>query len=398
MRFLRIAVSSLLSASLAATACVSQQSDVATIVSGGPEPFAPLDASSAPETATLQCATSECAPQHATCSDSKFPCDVDLSSDANHCGSCDIACAASEFVHAKNVCADGQCRLSCEYGYADCNNVVEDGCEQQLDELENCGSCGNRCDEGVQCVRQGPFNPIGRCGCQPGLTFCGGKCLDLATDDLNCKACGNACGNPEGAPDAPPNMYYGCLDAECGRLKCVAALGYPTSDPTVMWDNCNGDLEDGCEVNVAADNDNCGVCGNKCAPGQQCIVLYTKNGTVSGITCGCPEGESMCPAGGPVNGYANCHNLQTDPENCGACGVRCGDGDSALCDNGFCTTVCPAGFADCNNDPSDGCEVDTRIDPYHCGSCTTRCDETLPQPCQAGKCKTRACDSDPVAR
>ena len=42
------------------------------------------------------------------------------------------------------------------------------------------------------------------------------------------------------------------------------------------------------------------------------------------------------------------------------------------CQAGQCVDVCPANFADCDGDPSTGCEV--RLDRREtCGSCTTAC-------------------------
>jgi len=45
--------------------------------------------------------------------------------------------------------------------------------------------------------------------------------------------------------------------------------------------------------------------------------------------------------------------------------------------------VCAANFADCNGDPSDGCEVDLQSDGAHCGSCERSC---LGEACSAGGC------------
>ncbi|MFO0755930.1 MAG: DNRLRE domain-containing protein [Byssovorax sp.] len=54
--------------------------------------------------------------------------------------------------------------------------------------------------------------------------------------------------------------------------------------------------------------------------------------------------------------------------------------------------VCPAGFADCNGDPSDGCEADLAT-PATCGACGVSC--VAPHAtaaCAAGTCAIGACD------
>jgi hypothetical protein len=80
------------------------------------------------------------------------------------------------------------------------------------------------------------------------------------------------------------------------------------------------------------------VCGSKCCP----------TGAVLGCSagkCTCPTGEVVCPdVNNPLAG--RCVNLAEDVNNCGACGVSCGEPTGAdapcrvrACVNGGCTTV-----------------------------------------------------------
>jgi hypothetical protein len=68
-------------------------------------------------------------------------------------------------------------------------------------------------------------------------------------------------------------------------------------------------------------------------------------------------------------------------------GVDAGDNDSG-------PLVCPPGFADCNGDRTDGCEVNVQQDADHCGVCTTVCATagTTARACVAGACKP-TCDA-----
>lgn len=79
-------------------------------------------------------------------------------------------------------------------------------------------------------------------------------------------------------------------------------------------------------------------------------------------------------------------DFMTDGRNCGACGVVCrGDYSSQACIDGGCEIVaCEGSWADCNDDPSDGCEVDTAANGL-CGACTP------PSEAPGGACGT--CDS-----
>ena len=79
-----------------------------------------------------------------------------------------------------------------------------------------------------------------------------------------------------------------------------------------------------------------------------------------------------------------CVNAQTNQHNCGACGNDCAmlpfvAGTSARCVAGVCdlTASCVAGHADCDGDPSNGCETDITVGA-HCGSCTTVCLASAP--------------------
>src|SRR5690554_4979694 len=52
-----------------------------------------------------------------------------------------------------------------------------------------------------------------------------------------------------------------------------------------------------------------------------------------------------------------------------------GNNQAGVCDEAThtCAYACDSGFGDCNNDPSDGCEVDLSADIGNCGSCGTVC-------------------------
>jgi hypothetical protein len=72
---------------------------------------------------------------------------------------------------------------------------------------------------------------------------------------------------------------------------------------------------------------------------------------------------------------------------CGAPGIRCGAAHaSAACVEGRCLLVCDEGFADCDQDPGDGCEVELATDRRHCGRCDHGCGGAA---CEAGRCVAR---------
>ena len=84
---------------------------------------------------------------------------VDTDTDPAHCGGCGRACAPP---HALARCAGGICTIdACETGFADCDAKADTGCEVDLSsDNDHCGQCGTRCpvprflctDGGCECV------------------------------------------------------------------------------------------------------------------------------------------------------------------------------------------------------------------------------------------------------
>lgn len=336
-----------------------------------------------------------CPPPLATCGTSR-KCGTDLSKSVDNCGACGVDCfqGVSEvrwnhILHADPRCVSGQCTFLCDtniYPYSrDCNGRPDDGCETDVYiDGANCGACGNVCATGVPCIS-------GQCGCPPDKTLCGTKCVDIRDDEANCGACGHACSPPQGGCSPLPwNTSYACGGGTCGVLACKKG--------TADCDNdfVNGCASNGCETDTTTVA-NCGGCGLACAPGQKCADLNDGKGA---RCVGCGPGQTMCgSAAFPV-----CRDLLDDPLNCGACGNVCPkinlagsvDNGDAVCRKGVCGYECIAGKADCDGDPTTGCETDLASDALHCGACGTRCDTAGGQPCVDGACLMAECDAGSV--
>ena len=156
------------------------------------------------------------------------------------------------------------------------------------------------------------------------------------------------------------------------NMKRLLFLGFIAT--AYAWRNCNGT-----SVDIKSDVDHCGKCNTTCptpANGQATCILGS-----CGVSCS--------------TGYTNCNNtcldVQSDPNNCGACGAACPvpTNGQPSCIAGQCGFAsCNPGFADCNNDPSDGCEIDLQSDPNNCGTCANKC--AISQ-CVAGTCPAPGC-------
>lgn len=174
-------------------------------------------------------------------------CEVELASATSHCGSCDHACEGA--AHATPICEEGACALACDAIFGDCDDEPSTGCEVALsDAVENCGLCGEACTAGPN---SDPRCTGGSCGlsCHNGFEDCdaepaNGCEIDLASLD-NCRGCGVVCGSQNATPSCPAS---GC------SLACDAHFA-----------DCNGAAADGCEIDLRVDDENCGWCGHSCA-------------------------------------------------------------------------------------------------------------------------------------
>ncbi|MBN9159967.1 MAG: hypothetical protein J0I07_03300 [Myxococcales bacterium] len=190
---------------------------------------------------------------------------------------------------------------------------------------------------------------------------------NLSNDPKNCGSCGEEC---------PSDFKYLNMTSDCVNGACEPACASKfISGVFVHFADCNTSLEDGCEVALTTDPNNCGACGNQCAPGVRCI-----DGK-----CGCPSGMVDC--GG------RCVDVRDDDYNCGACGNICPDAPAdagpppsnmyyGCVDNKCGQPKCINGqidrWADCDGNPTNGCEVyvgrdSKKIDPNHCGLCGNKC-------------------------
>jgi Stigma-specific protein, Stig1 len=258
---------------------------------------------------------------------------VNLQTDPDNCGACGFSvpygetCRNGKFSSSSgqristtpaisaipSVSAAGM-QGSCPSGRSSCSGT----CRDLLNDAANCGSCGNSCPPGQNCLNgrcflQGtspvvstsapvPITP--ELSCSGGQTPCSGSCVDLFSDKKNCGVCGRACKSQEI-----------CVNAQCGPA-C-------TKSGTTLCDDVCVDLD--------TDTKNCGACGTECR-----TLLPNAKGSV------CTDGK--CVVSQCDTDYGDCNekvsdgcevNLRLDAGNCGSCGVKCPSGQ--VCYNKKCS-------------------------------------------------------------
>ena len=297
-------------------------------------------------------------------------CEADLAASTDHCGACGRRCA---FANATPTCTDGACRLdTCAAGYGDCDGDTSDGCETSLgSSAAHCGACGRACAAGQVC-RDGACAAT-TVTCAAGRGNCDGddanRCeVDLDSSTAHCGGCGRAC--------APPNATPRCVMGACAVRDCAGSYA-----------NCDGSQANGCETDTRSSLNHCGACGARCA--------------FDNASATCAAGD--CNFVACAAGYGDCDrdlsngcetSLRDSLAHCGGCGAACNPANAAgACVMGACRVAsCAAGFADCDGNPGNGCEVDTRSSAASCGACGRLC--ALPHAtatCEAGACAITEC-------
>lgn len=202
-----------------------------------------------------------------------------------------------------------------------------------------------------------------------------------------------------------------CVEDPAGPIcnletgECVSCLSVedPAADCGIgAWCHPVGQ----CEVGCTGDAD-CPGPGTLCdAASHTCVGCLDDGDCPAGSVCeggqclpGCNEAQP-CAAGDSCC-FGQCKDLQSDEDQCGACGTSCPDLPHAVafCNGGVCEVgPCSAGFQDCNGALLDGCETNTLIE----GDCL--CTPSAVEPCYlgapgtegVGACKagTRTCKND----
>ncbi len=326
----------------------------------------------APACAAGRCTVGRCDASFADCDGvASNGCETDTRIAAANCGACGTVCPAR--ANATATCAAGGCGFTCLAGFADCDGVAGNGCEADLSRtLDHCGICANACSfpggagscSGGVCTRS---------TCAPGRADCDGVAAngcetDLQADVMNCRTCGAVCRVADGVA--------ACTAGACAVARCNAGFA-----------DCNGDPADGCEVTLASNTSNCGSCGRACG------FAHASPSCVAGacVLAACNAGSGNCD-GNEANGCET--DLTASITNCGRCGAPCPSrtNASATCASSACSFVCASGFADCDGSSANGCEVNLGSSLANCGGCGSVCaPANAIGACRSGGCAVASC-------
>jgi hypothetical protein len=121
---------------------------------------------------------------------------------------------------------------------------------------------------------------------------------------------------------------------------------------------------------------------NTCTSNDKCINGVCVGTPIPNCALTCTAGYADCNQN-PADGCET--NLSTSLTNCGACGNVCsGANGSATCIAGACGLTCNAGFANCDGNLANGCEANLSTDSQNCGACGIACPSG--KSCSGGAC------------
>ena len=297
-------------------------------------------------------------------------CETNVLSDPKNCSDCYFTCPA---LNAIPICDLGYCSYICDSNHLDCNTF--NGCETKRS-ISQCTDCGVPCDlsnatplciEGT-CKIESCNLPFGDCD---GYAFNGCE-SNLINNIFNCGSCGYNCSAQM------VNANTVCTSSGCSWTSCLPNFA-----------NCDGNFTNGCETNLLTNSSHCGGCNQPCNPPN--ALGKCSNGLCSIDIC---SRTFLDCNGNPVDG---CETSVGSISSCGGCSSACSLPNAiSVCNSqeNICVVQsCFGGFADCDNNPVNGCETSITSN-NHCGACNTPCSASNAETsCASGSCVLSKCNS-----
>lgn len=248
-------------------------------------------------------------------------------------------------------CSGGVVGGDCRVGYVQCNGI----CIDVQNRVTDCGSCGNVCAVGNQCV-------AGSCVPPAPDASTGGTANHPDGSLVDSGAGGSFGGDASSTGGAPSDGSTGGTTPSSGGASTGGANDASTGGTSSGGAGPDASLDGGLDASSGGR----GGSGGRDA----------SQGGTGGVRDAGPHDSGLLPDGAP-----RCQPPYNTPEHCGDCDTQC-TGVNDICQvdeaEAQCVTVCTPPLVDCNRT----C-VNTDNDPNNCGSCNHHCASGI---CQGGTC------------
>ena len=178
---------------------------------------------------------------------------TDLDADTGEAGCTATSCPPGQ------ECVDGSCRPVCT-GSSGCpggQQCCDGNCFSVMTDPARCGDCDTTCiPEANMCVA-GTCSCNGATSCEAGSTCCTGiGCVQAEWDRTNCGSCGNECADGQqciGGTCGGSCAEHGCPEVDHGTASCDGTMCV-ISMCDDGWADADGAFENGCECEAVADD------------------------------------------------------------------------------------------------------------------------------------------------
>ncbi len=373
-----------------------------------------------PDTATAdRCVDGACVASDCECAGINDCCDGCLIRNVG--GSCDDGafCTSGDTCSPTGQCVAGAARSCAGTPVGNCQTAV---CDDEVDACRAVSSpdlAGTSCNDGLYCTVGEACNSAGACeggrardcsaiisvpdcqaspACDESIDSCTYVAVNFRQPCTPADFCfvDGVCSSVGSCEGTPRDCSAAQTDLSCQDLPtCNSAAGRCEAAPI----NENGACDDGL-LCTSGDRCRAGTCGGseiECGTATACRgagICDEATGTCSGAAqpdgtnCTITNGFGVCSSGDCSittcrAGFANCDgdasngcevSVDSNPSNCGGCGLTCtGSQFTGSCTSGYCPLISGTSWTYCRTPQRGDRPVNLANDDNNCGSCGTQC-------------------------